>query len=113
MLKRREEMERVERPNFKGGAGVVLSGSWPVELPAHVKLVNVNTLNPGDEIGYHVHQNETEIYYVLEGELEFNDNGQEKTAKKGDILFTGHNTGHSAVNKSDKPATIFAIIIME
>ena len=44
-------------------------------------------------LGFHVHQNEGEAYYILSGTGEFNDNGTIVTVAAGDVTFTGAGKG--------------------
>ena len=47
------------------------------------------TLEPGCSLGFHMHYGESETYYILTGEGEYNDNGTSwRHVKAGDITFT-------------------------
>ena len=48
------------------------------------------TLEPGCSLGYHEHHGESETYYILQGQGEYNDNGTYRPVKAGDI--TSHRT---------------------
>lgn len=113
MFRRSEEMRCSEIVGMKGGPGKVRFSHWPEELPAHVRVVSLITLVDGDGIGYHVHDRETEIYYMIEGKLIFNDNGNTVIAKKGDAMFTGSGEGHMVLNRSGEKATFLAVIVTE
>mgnify|MGYP001137286009 CR=1 FL=1 len=43
------------------------------------------TLEPGCSLGYHEHHGESETYYILQGQGEYNDNGTYRPVKAGDI----------------------------
>ncbi|MFR7952793.1 MAG: cupin domain-containing protein [Ruminococcus sp.] len=46
------------------------------------------TLEPGCSLGFHMHYGESETYYILTGEGEYNDNGTSwRHVKAGDITF--------------------------
>jgi len=113
MYKRSKEMRCCDIAGMKGGPGTVRFSHWPGELPEHVRVVSLVTLMDGDGIGYHVHEKETEIYYMIEGELVFNDNGNAVIAKSGDAMFTGSGEGHMVLNRSGKRASFLAVIVME
>ena len=49
------------------------------------------TLEPGCSLGYHEHHGESETYYILQGQGEYNDNGTYRPVKAGDITFTPEN----------------------
>lgn len=69
------------------------------------------TLNPGCSIGYHVHKGDTEIYYILNGKAEYNDNGTITTVEAGDVTFTPSGEGHAIKNIGDTPVDFIALII--
>ena len=46
------------------------------------------TLEPGCSLGFHMHYGESETYYILTGEGEYNDNGTSwRHVKAGDITL--------------------------
>lgn len=46
------------------------------------------TLEPGCSLGFHMHYGESETYYILTGEGEYNDNGTSwRHVKAGDIIL--------------------------
>lgn len=49
------------------------------------------TLEPGCSLGYHEHHGESETYYIIQGQGEYNDNGKYRPVKAGDITFTPDN----------------------
>ena len=102
-----------ERPNMRGGNGtVILEGLMP-ELPAHCRLFSRIVLNPGTSIGYHVHENETELFAFVSGKGRANDNGTWIDVAAGDALSTGSGMGHSVENTGDEPLIIIAAIVKE
>lgn len=66
------------------------------------RLFNHIYLSRGDEIGWHVHQGDGEVYYILTGEGEFNDNGTVTTVRAGDVCWTPDGEGHSLKAVSDR-----------
>jgi mannose-6-phosphate isomerase-like protein (cupin superfamily) len=71
------------------------------------------TLLPSCSIGYHVHSNESETYYVYSGIGEFNDNGNLKTVYAGDVTITLAGQGHGIRNIGDEPLELIALILYE
>ena len=69
------------------------------------------TVYPGAAIGYHVHNNESEIYYILSGTGKFNDNGRIMEIQAGDVTFTGDGEGHGLEAIGDKPSEMIALIL--
>jgi mannose-6-phosphate isomerase-like protein (cupin superfamily) len=70
-----------------------------------------SSLEPGHSIGYHVHNNESETYYILNGTAEFNDNGKIVTLEAGDVTFTGDNEGHGIKNIGEDVLNFIALIL--
>lgn len=69
------------------------------------------TVLPGHGIGYHVHNGDTEIYYIYSGKGEYNDNGTVTTVEAGDVTFTPSGTGHGIKCVGDEPLELIALII--
>lgn len=97
-----------------GGEGYVtvrhLSSS-PEELNSKGRVFAHSTLLPGHSIGYHVHEGESETYYIYSGKGEFNDNGTLKIVEAGDVTFTPPGTGHGIKNVGDTPLEMIALIL--
>lgn len=82
------------------------------ELRGHGRLYAKNTLPPGSSIGWHVHHDEFEIYYILKGRAQYEDCDHtisEITA--GTATITGDNEGHSIANHSGEDVEFIAIIL--
>ena len=82
---------RIEvRRHMRGGKGHVIMK----HLLGREKSLTENaacgaeiTLEPGCEIGYHQHLNESETYYIISGQGVYNDNGTTRTVSAGDITL--------------------------
>ena len=64
-------------------------------------------------VGYHIHNGDGEIYYILKGEGEYNDNGNIVTVKAGDVTHTLPGEGHGITNLKDEPLEMIALILFE
>lgn len=64
-------------------------------------------------VGYHIHNGDGEIYYILKGEGEYNDNGTVVTVKAGDVMHTLPGEGHGITNVKDEPLEMMALILFE
>ena len=71
------------------------------------------TVYPGSAIGYHVHQDESETYYILSGTGRYNDNGQEVIVSAGDVTFTGSGEGHGIEAIGNEPVEMIALILYD
>ena len=112
---RRSEEKTVERFDNKFGADGFITVRSLIENPEELndkgRVFAHTTVAPHSGIGYHVHNGDTEIYYVLSGSARYNDNGVWTTIEKGDVTFTPSGTGHGIENDSDEPVDIIALII--
>lgn len=71
------------------------------------------TLEPGCEIGFHKHTNESETYYVLSGSGDYNDNGNVRKITAGDITFTPNGCAHGLLNTGTENLVIMALILLD
>lgn len=112
----RKSNERVveyrERP-CQGEGGITVRNllNGPEEMYDKGRAFAHNTLEPGCSIGYHVHHNEAEAYYIYSGTGEFNDNGKITTVTAGDVTYTGAGEGHGLKNIGDEPLEFIALIL--
>lgn len=83
------------------------------ELNGKGRVFAHTTVLPGSGIGYHIHNGDTEIYYVYSGTGEYNDNGVIKTVEAGDVTFTPSGAGHGIKCVGDNPLELIALIIYE
>ncbi len=112
----RKSAERtVETAEHKfGGEGFITVRhliNQPSELNEKGRVFAHTTLLPGHSIGFHVHTNESETYYIFSGKGEFNDNGTLVPVEAGDVTFTPAGTGHGMKNIGDTPLEIIALIL--
>ena len=107
----KQQMTREVIPNARGGPGEMSKFSWTNDLPPNITMFSVLVLESGSGVGYHTHDTDTEFFYILDGELEIDDNGTVYTAKPGDLVITGDGLGHSVMNKSGKQASMAAVIV--
>ncbi len=83
----------------------------PDELNGKGRTFAHTTLLPGHSIGFHIHEGESETYYIYSGKGEFNDNGVIKTVETGDVTFTPPGTSHGIKNIGDTPLEMIALIL--
>lgn len=80
------------------------------EIKANMRLFSRIILEPGCSIGYHVHENEDEIYVILKGRAEVDDNGVKKILEAGDSILTRNGEGHSITAIGDETLETLAVI---
>ncbi len=114
MIKRANEIETVTKSAMLNGPGEVTFHHLAnkEELLEHARLFSVLHLEKGCGIGYHVHNNEREFFYVLKGTPTVNDNGTEVILNPGDYAMTELGGGHSITNLADEPAEVLALIML-
>lgn len=62
-------------------------------------------------IGYHQHTDDSEAYYILEGEGIFIDhNGQRVPVKVGDLCITKQGQSHGLENSTDSELKMIAVV---
>ena len=113
MIIRNSEREIEVRANTCGGEGSILfehisSGS---ALPAHTKMFSDMVFEQGCSIAKHYHMDNTEYYYVVEGEGEIDDNGVVTTIKAGDAAVCYPGNYHSIKNIRKEPLRILGVIV--
>ena len=114
MIRRKEECREEFREHMRGGDGTVrllnLIGSAD-ELNNKGRLFSRLTLNPGCSIGYHTHEEDAELFYILKGTAEYSDNGEIRTVTEGDVTVCPPGTGHGIANRTDEPVEFIALIL--
>ena len=108
-----KELDVQHADGLRGGRGAtdVTHYLGPEESDGKVGLCNRITLMPGSSIGEHPHTEDAEIYYVLEGELVFTENGREQLLRAGDLTYTAHGNTHAMENRSGAPASLLAVVV--
>lgn len=114
MIRRENECVKEVREHMRGGDGAAKLTNFinsPEELCNKGRLFAKLTLEPGCGIGYHVHENDEEIFYILKGTAEYSDNGKICTVSAGDVTICPPGEGHSIANKGDETVEFIALIL--
>lgn len=69
----------------------------------------VNVIPPGQGPPLHVHANEDEAWYVIEGELRFKIGEEISAAPAGSFVFVPRGTPHCFQNPEESPARILVL----
>ena len=98
---------------MRGGDGSVLIENLidADEMYGKGRLCARVSLKPGCSIGYHRHENEMEMFYVISGSAEYDDNGTKTELTAGDVAYTPDGCGHSVKNTGDRDFEMVALII--
>lgn len=116
MIRKRDEKIYDRKPAPFGGTGEILVRSLlnnEDEMYKTGRVFGHTTVYPGSEIGYHVHTNESETYYILSGTANYNDNGTIKTVSAGDVTFAGAGEGHGIEAIGNEPVEMIALILYD
>lgn len=108
-----KDQKRSETEGLKGGKGTAHFRELltKAQLGAHGRLFSVITLAPGDSIGEHRHEGESETYVILEGTGLYGDNGTEVLLGKGDCAFCADGETHFIRNVGDTLLSFIALIL--
>ena len=113
MIRKAADCKKAYNEKMRGGNGTVeiTNFATPEELNNKGRLFANITLNPGCSIGFHMHENESELFYVMKGEVLYNDNGVECVLGAGDVMVCPAGTGHGIACNGDKTAEVCAVIV--
>jgi mannose-6-phosphate isomerase-like protein (cupin superfamily) len=114
MLKRQEQMAAEVRENMRGGDGKVeiLHIFKKEELTGKTRLFAKLRLEKNCSIGYHSHEDEEEVFYIMSGSGKATEDDQEYEVTAGDAILVGGGRGHTIRNDSDEPLQILAVILL-
>lgn len=112
MIKHREEMTHTTREALRGGKGVLdFTHIFEGDEVEKTRLFAVITIQPGDSVGVHPHEEEGEAYLILDGAATVTEDGVDYILQAGDAEYcTGGHT-HGLLNHTDAPVSLLAIVI--
>ena len=114
MIRHNGEYRLEERVAMRGGNGTVKIEHLlePArDLTSATRLYARLTLDPGVSIGVHAHTGEEEIFHILAGSGEFDDNGKKLPLAPGDTTVTGGGASHGIANTGTAPLVVLATIL--
>lgn len=113
MIKKNGSYRSELREKMRGGEGQVeIQHLWQPqdEMKSKNRLFAKLIIHPGSSIGFHKHENEDEVFVVLKGEGEVDDNGVKSTVSAGDSIITGNGAGHSIRCTGNENLEVLAVI---
>ena len=113
MITYKDQQSHSVREFMRGGKKQVQLTQLSAGLPEKMRMFNLLTLVPGASIGYHVHENETEMFYFLEGNGRVQDDEEFRDVSAGDSMATFSGHGHSVENTGDTDLLILAAIVKD
>ncbi len=96
-----------------GGEGRLLLDkmSLVINLPTAVGTFAKASLKPGGEVGYHIHDVDSEAYYFLSGVGEYTEGNTVTAVAAGDVTYTAMGEGHGVRNVGDEDLVFIALIL--
>lgn len=100
MIRRKEDHLTTYKSDMFGGRGTVsyLHLAANEELCNKGRMLAILTIPEGGILGFHEHHGEIDIYHILKGKAEFNDNGTVLQFNEGDTTWIKPEQGHSIAN---------------
>jgi len=113
MVKKSSDCPVELREHMRGGNGTVKLTNFITDADLNDKgrMFGTIVLEPGCSIGWHVHEKDSEPFYILKGTAKYSDNGKEVTVTAGDITLTPAGTGHAIENIGDQTVELIALIV--
>lgn len=117
MIKRAGETKTDYIEKMRGGAGTVIIENLLEkernEFNGKGRLFARITVKPGCSVGYHMHEGETETYYIVSGRGVYNDNGVTVNVAPGDVTITTGGQGHGMENGDEEDLVMMALILFD
>ena len=113
MIYKKDSLDVTINEKMRGGEGSVVIEHLLDKDALYQKgrLCARVTLKPGCSIGFHHHENEMEMYYIIEGSAAYDDNGTQTRLATGDVAYTPDGCGHSIINDQASDLIMLALII--
>lgn len=92
--------------NFKGGEGELDTRNF---VDSKCKIM-MSSLKPGASSGYHTHEGNCEIVYIISGKGHFNYDGNVEPFQAGTVHYCPMGHSHSMHNDGDADLVYFAIV---
>ena len=114
MYRKKADMIKEVRERMRDGSGEIeiVHIFKKDELKGKARLFARLILKKNCSIGFHTHDDEEEIYYILSGKGTVEENGKTYDTSAGDAILTGNGAGHSITNQQDEPLEVLAVILL-
>jgi mannose-6-phosphate isomerase-like protein (cupin superfamily) len=113
MIVRVEDIEHkiLEKP--RGGTGTAIQIPYDAlkEYGGDITAFAMMDLEPDSSVGYHKHEDDMEVYLVLDGIADVIDDGEIEQLRPGDMLITPRGSSHSIINNTKNHLTFMALIL--
>ena len=115
MIRRHNEQTVTVNEKMRGGEGKAIMETiiTPEEMYSKGRLFSKVVLAPGCGIGWHMHENEMETYYIVKGTAEFDDDGEKTLLSPGDAAYTASGHSHAIANRGGEDVELLALILFK
>lgn len=115
MVRRANECKFSVREQMKGGPGAAEQTEFVFkeEMYDKARLFGKIVLKAGCGIGYHVHEDESEYFYIAAGAGEYDDNGTKVQVSAGDVVICKDGEGHAVTNTGEEDLVLIAAIVLK
>lgn len=104
--------ERIVHELFQGKGDVVICDIASSEMMKSKNRCFITIrLKQGDSLGIHCHENECEIYYVIQGRGWYKDNEQEYEIKVGEAVICQDGDSHGITNNEKEELVFIALVV--
>ena len=99
-------MEEQSNPEFKGGKGIAFLKKHEDELGK----ILLGRLEPGSSIGYHKHETDSEMIYIVRGKATFFYDDVQEEVGAGGCHYCPMGHSHSMANQGIEDLIFFAVV---
>lgn len=92
--------------NFRGGVGELDTRNYV----DNENKIMMSRLRPGASSGYHKHEKNSEIVYVISGKGHFHYDGEDERFVAGDVHYCPMGHSHAMFNDGEEDVVYFAIV---
>lgn len=111
MIKNFIQANKQIQDSSHGGSGKVdLYEIWSGDnFKSNIDFIDRVVIPPGSTVGYHKHDNNEEMYIVLEGQGTMTINGTSTKISKGDMILNPPYNEHGLVNDSNENIDLLVV----
>ena len=114
MYKTNEQLNTITKLNNEGKERMLMTGLADFEAAnPKIKLYSLVQLKPGEEVQYHMHVGESELYFIMSGHGVYNDNGTQVEVTPGMTTLTPSGEGHALKNTGSEMLSFIALILLD
>ena len=101
-----DNLEETRIPQFRGGEGDTIARMHVDKLGK----IMYGRLEPGSSIGFHAHEINSEIIYIISGKADFLYDGGREEAAAGECHYCPKGHSHSMINNGSEDLVFFAVV---